>query len=131
MGRVLTLVISPTKPSSALLALASTMRPSMPHMPMALPPVASMRLTRLLPTLPASTIWAISAVSLSVTRRPFTNLLSTPIFSITSLMSGPPPWTSTTRTPTSWRSTMSSMTLALSSSFSMAWPPYFMTTTRL
>ena len=42
-------------------------------------------------------------------------------------MAGPPPWTSTTRTPSSVRVTRSFMTASLSSSLTMALPPYLIT----
>ena len=49
--------------------------------------------------LPTSTICATSRVSSSVTRRPATNFGSLPSAFIFSVISGPPPWTSTTRMP--------------------------------
>lgn len=42
-------------------------------------------------------------------------------------ISGPPPWTITTRTPTRWSRMMSLITALRSSSEIMALPPYLMT----
>ena len=66
-------------------------------------------------------------VASSVTRRPFAKWLSTPTFFSISLMAGPPPWTSTTRTPSSVRVTRSFMTAFFRVSLIMALPPYLMT----
>ena len=67
-------------------------------------------------------------VSWSVTRMPFRNLLSFWIFLSMALISGPPPWTSTTLMPTSCISTMSFITSFFRPSSIMALPPYFTTT---
>ena len=66
-------------------------------------------------------------VAWSVTRRPPTKWLSTPTFFSISLMAGPPPWTSTTRTPSRVRVTRSFMTAFFKSSLIIALPPYLMT----
>ena len=79
-------------------------------------------------TLPASTISTTSIVSRSVYRRPPTNFGSLPTLASISLISGPPPCTSTTLIPTVESSTMSSITADFSSSETMALPPYLMTT---
>ena len=129
IGATLTRVISPTKPSRSSFTLASIMWPSIPDRPIARPPLFSIRATRLLLILPASTICTMSAVSLSVTRSPSTNTLSFPIFLSISVISGPPPCTSTTLTPISDSRTMSRMTESFSSSLIMALPPYLITTT--
>ena len=100
----------------------------MPDMPMALPPLSSSSFTSVLFTLPARTICTMSTVSASVTRRPSTNSAFLPRRFIMSLISGPPPCTSTTFTPTSHSRTMSSITCCRSSSLTMALPPYFTTT---
>ena len=83
---------------------------------------------RFLFTLPQSTCWTTSMVSRSVYRRPSTKWDSLPIFFSMSLISGPPPWTTTTWTPTRWSRMMSEMTAWRSSSEIMAFPPYFTTT---
>ena len=77
---------------------------------------------------PASTIWTISAVFASVTRRPSTNSLALPTRLSIRLISGPPPCTSTGLTPTSDSSTTSRMTACFSASSVMALPPYLITT---
>ena len=128
MGRASTSVTSPTKPSRAFSARARISPPSMPARPIARPPMLWISATRLLFTLPASTIWTISAVSASVTRRPSTNSLVLPTRLSIRLISGPPPWTSTGFTPTSDSSTISRMTACLRCSSVMALPPYFTTT---
>ena len=101
----------------------------MPLRPMARPPAFSRMFTRSLFTLPASTIWTMSAVSLSVTLRPSTNSLFLPTRDSMSVISGPPPWMSTTLMPTMLSSTASPMTRRLSSSLFIALPPYLMATT--
>ena len=53
--------------------------------------------------------------------------ISTPTFLSISLMAGPPPCTSTTRTPSSVSVTRSFMTASFSSSFTIALPPYLIT----
>ena len=79
------------------------------------------------PTLPVSTILAISIVCASVTRSPLTKRVSMPIRFCQALISGPPPWTSTGRSPTKRSSTMSCST-GSGSPPSMAAPPSFTTT---
>lgn len=66
-------------------------------------------------------------VASSVTRRPFAKRLSTPTFLSISLMAGPPPCTSTTRTPSSVRVTRSFITAFFKLSLIIALPPYLMT----
>ena len=79
-------------------------------------------------SLPASTICTTSMVALSVMRRPLWNLDSTPILESAALMSGPPPWTRMGLTPTYLSSVTSCRILVVSSSSTMALPPYLMTT---
>ena len=67
-------------------------------------------------------------VSWSVTRMPLRNFPSLPIFFSMALISGPPPWTTTTLMPTSCMSTMSLITALFKVSSSMALPPYLTTT---
>ena len=62
------------------------------------------------PTLPVSTIFAISMVGASVTRSPLTNFVSMPMRSCHALISDPPPCTITGFMPTKRSSTMSSST---------------------
>ena len=100
----------------------------MPQMPIARPPRLSSFATSDLLILPASTIWTISLVSSSVTRRPLTNSVSLPTRLSILEISGPPPCTSTILTPMRLISTMSRMTSCLSSSLIMALPPYLTTT---
>jgi len=79
--------------------------------------------------LPHSTISAASIVALSVTRSPATNsLLISSFFSI-ALIWGPPPWTTTSRTPSDCISAQSAANDFDSSGSVMACPPYFTTTT--
>ena len=67
-------------------------------------------------------------VSRSVTRMPWTNLLSLPSRLSRSPICGPPPWTITGLMPTCFIITTSRAKLFFSSSFSMALPPYLITT---
>ena len=68
-----------------------------------------------------------SMVSSSVYRRPSTNRDCLPTFSSMWPISGPPPWTITTRTPTRLSRMMSLITALRSSWEIMALPPYLMT----
>ena len=79
---------------------AMTNPPSFPEIPTPFAPFLAIIETMVLLILPARTIWAISKVSLSVTRRPPTNFGSFPTAFIFSVISGPPPCTRTTRMPT-------------------------------
>ena len=121
--------MSPTLPrsTSPFFFFAVIILPSIPQKPTALPPTPESSLTKSLLTLPASTICTISAVSSSVYLSPLINLLSLPTLLSISFISGPPPCTSTTFTPTSESKTMSFMTALLSSSLSIALPPYLTT----
>ena len=94
---------------------------------MARPPSRFSWATRFLLTLPQSTDWTTSMVTSSVYRRPSTKRLSWPSFFSMSLISGPPPWTTTTRMPTRLSRMMSHMTARRSSSEIMAFPPYLTT----
>ena len=129
-GLVLTPVTSPTNPRSGSDSsfLTFSICPSDPHSPSASPPHWVRFATSDLLTFPASTIRTTSAVSASVYLKPPTNRLSMPRRFSISLISGPPPWTRTTRMPTRLNSTMSLMTAAFSSSFTIALPPYLTTT---
>ena len=127
MGRVSISVISPTKPRRLSAAFARIIPASMPHRPMARPPLRVTRSTKLLFTFPASTICTISTVSRSVTRKPSTKLLFLPTRWSISVISGPPPCTSTTLMPIALRSTMSPITASFSSSLIIALPPYLIT----
>ena len=98
----------------------------MPLMPTALTPSSSTMVTRFLLTRPR-TISAISMVSSSVTRRPFTKEGSLPTFSTHLLMAFPPPCTMMGLKPTSFKSVTSLITFFCSSSLLMALPPYFTT----
>jgi hypothetical protein len=74
---------------------AVTSPPSLPEMPIALPPAWAIQPTISLLIAPDRTISAILAVASSVTRRPSTKVLSTPIFLSIAPICGPPPWTTT------------------------------------
>mmetsp|Transcript_23392 Transcript_23392/g.59889 ORF Transcript_23392/g.59889 Transcript_23392/m.59889 type:complete len:265 (+) Transcript_23392:420-1214(+) len=125
----LTWVTSPTNPmSSSFIWRARSMPPSLPLRPSALPPRSWMSATSDLFTRPPSTISTMSMVGPSVTRSPFLKLGWMPTLSSHELISGPPPCTSTVRTPTSDSSTMSVITPALREGSFMAAPPYLMTT---
>mgnify|MGYP003710326895 CR=1 FL=1 len=87
---------------------ATTILPSLPEMPMALPPACVIQPTSSLLIAPDSTISATLAVSLSVTRSPPMNCDSTPSFLSIAPIWGPPPWTTTTLMPTAFISTTSS-----------------------
>ena len=125
----LTSLTSPTKPmSSPFESFFVTLRisPSLPLIPQASTPRFCTRETRLLLTR-LSTISAISIVGTSVTRRPFTKCVSIPTLSTHLLISLPPPWTIIGLKPTSFKRTTSSITFFLSSSSTMALPPYLTT----
>ena len=62
-----------------------------------------------------------------VTRRPPLNSLAMPSLSSITLIWGPPPCTTTGRMPQRRRKTMSSTKARLSSSLTIALPPYFTT----
>ena len=81
-------------------------------------------------TLPTSAMRTMSMVSSSVTRRPSTNSGSLPSLRINVLICGPPPCTTTGCMPTSCMSTTSVAKRSASAAFSIAWPPYLMTTVR-
>lgn len=102
---------------------------SAPERPTARPPASVIELAICLLMLPHSTISATSIVALSVTRSPPTNsLLISSFFSI-ALIWGPPPWTTTSRTPSDCISAQSAANDFDSSGSVMACPPYFTTTT--
>ena len=101
--------------------------PSAPEMPTALWPYSLRAQTSSWLTLPTRTSRTASMVSSSVTRRPSLNLTGTSRRVSRALMALPPPWTSTTRTPMSFMSSMSATTRWQSSLSSMAEPPYLMT----
>ena len=102
---------------------------SPPERPTARPPASVIELAICLLMLPHSTISAASIVALSVTRSPATNsLLISSFFSI-ALIWGPPPWTTTSRTPSDCISAQSAANDFDSSGSVMACPPYFTTTT--
>src|SRR3989338_4941755 len=100
---------------------------SLPVRPMALPPCWLIRLTMLLLTWPPRTISTTSMVAVSVTRMPSTKWLSMLRRLSRSPICGPPPWTTTGLMPTAFISTMSRAKPCLSSSLSMALPPYLIT----
>ncbi len=79
-------------------------------------------------TFPTSAMRTMSTVSASVTRRPSTNSGSLPRRRMRAVICGPPPCTTTGFMPTSRISTTSVAKSSASSSFSIAWPPYLMTT---
>src|SRR5260370_10545248 len=87
-----------------------------------------MRPTISLLILPTSTISTISTVSSSVTRMPPTNVGSLPSRFMSAPICGPPPWTMTGLMPTRCSRMTSSANGSLRSAWSMAAPPYLMTT---
>ena len=78
-------------------------------------------------TEPVRTMRTTSMTSGVVTRRPPRNSELMPSLLSIALICGPPPWTTTGRTPTWWRKRMSWAKARLRSSFTMAFPPYLMT----
>ena len=121
-------VILPTNPSFSSSFSALIIWESRPQRPSALAPNLFNRLTRLLLILPANTIMAILAVSASVTLRPLTNSVFFPTALSVSVISGPPPCTSTTFIPMRFKRTISLITAFLRSSLIIAFPPYLTTT---
>ena len=118
---------SPTRPSTGSFTRARSRPASRPERPAARAPCCKKRLTTVLLTWPHSTISTACMVSASVTRRPFSKRLSMARRFSRALIWGPPPCT-TTRRMLCCRNAMSSAKAAFSSSLSMAWPPYLMTT---
>ena len=125
---MLTSVTSPTYPKSlSSIFLAFIKEPSIPHNPRALPPNFSIKETKSLFTFPPRTIWTTSMVTSSVYLNPFINsLLWFNLFS-KSEIAGPPPWTTTGSIPTHFINIISLITVSFSSSFIIAFPPYFIT----
>ena len=80
--------------------------------------------------LPSRTIFATSTVAASETRRPSTNLTSSPRRSMYSLISGPPPWTITGFSPTYLSRTTSRANSSRTAGSRIAAPPYLITTVR-
>ena len=83
----------------AALRIAVNVPASSPDMPTANGPCRLIRPTRSLFTLPDRTIRTISMVSGVVTRSPAVNVDSTPSRSSCSVICGPPPCTTTGRSP--------------------------------
>mmetsp|Transcript_99562 Transcript_99562/g.138317 ORF Transcript_99562/g.138317 Transcript_99562/m.138317 type:complete len:331 (+) Transcript_99562:200-1192(+) len=124
----LTPVTSPTKPSSSSSTFfACSKPPSTPLSPTAATPAAPMVATMPLFTLPMRTMATTSIVAASVTRSPRTNFGSIPTFASQLLISGPPPWMRTGFRPRAFSSATSRM--VRSGDFTMAAPPYLITTT--
>ena len=95
-----TTAISPTNPRSYPLVFffrARNIMPSPPHNPTAGCPAAPRAATRLLFTMPASTIRATSRVSASVTRKPLMKALFFPRSCRVRVRAGPPPCTTARR----------------------------------
>ncbi len=115
--------------STCILRFAVTILSSLPESPTARPPASVIELAICLLMLPHSTISAASIVALSVTRSPATNSLLISSFFSMALICGPPPWTTTTRTPSDCMSAQSAANDFESSGSVMACPPYLTTTT--
>ena len=81
-------------------------------------------------TLPTSTIFAISTVASSETRRPLTNSTGISRRSMYAVMSGPPPCTTTGFIPTYFSSTTSRANSSTRAGSVIAAPPYLMTIVR-
>jgi hypothetical protein len=131
---VLTSTTSPTRPRST--SCPSTTVPrrcavnspaSSPDMPTASGPWTLSSPTSSRPTWPTSTIRTTSIASGVVTRRPPWNSEGMPSRRSIALICGPPPCTTTGRTPHWRRKTTSSTKACLSSSLVIALPPYLMT----
>ena len=118
----------PTKPSLGSSGSQTIRFPSMPESPTARPPSRPIACTMRAFTWPRSTISATRTVSASETRWPSSNRVSMPSRPSISLIIGPPPWTTTGRTPTWLMSVTSRAKPAMASSELMAWPPNLMTT---
>lgn len=130
-----TSVTSPTRPMSVGAPSMSTVRlvavnsrASSPEMPTAYGPCALMSPTSSRPTWPNSTIRTTSITSGVVTRKPPRNSPCRPSFFSIALICGPPPCTTTGCTPTVRRNAISAAKARLSSSSTMALPPYLTTT---
>ena len=106
---------------------ASTMLPSLPLNPTALPPWLLISPTICLFSFPVRTISTISIVSSSVTRIPLMKVESFPSFLRSELICGPPPWMITGLIPMYFIMTMSMANISFKFSSVMAWPPYLIT----
>ena len=104
---VLTSETLPTYPNSGLRIVPFNIPPSAPESPIAFPPIEVSAVTICLLIKPVSTLTTISRLGLSVTRRPRTKRGRTPCFSIHSVISLPPPWTTTAGLPFCCRVTRS------------------------
>ena len=125
---------SPTSPTSisspattAARCRARSNPPSSPDNPTAKGPCALTSPTSSRPTCPTSTIRTTSMVSGLVTRRPPRNSEAIPSRSSIAEIWGPPPCTTTGFSPADRRNTMSWANACLSSSSTMAFPPYLTT----
>ncbi len=96
-----------TRPSAGSVMAPSTSPPSAPHRPTARAPSAARAATSRLLISPARTAVATSREGASVTRRPRTNSARMPSLPIQEVISGPPPWTITTRSPAACRAATS------------------------
>ena len=92
IGSLLTWVTRPTKPIASSNGSAMMHGPSSPLIPTAWPPSRLTAATRSGLTFPVSTIFTISMVFSSVTRRPFLKVALMPRRSLIAVISGPPPW---------------------------------------
>src|SRR3954466_2789649 len=116
-------------PTSAVRFSAVNSPASSPESPTAYGPCWLMSPTSSRPTWPTSTIRTTSIVPGVGTRRPPRNSAGGPRRSSIAVICGPPPCTTTGRIPASRRNTMSRANACLSSSSTMALPPYLTTTT--
>ena len=126
---------SPTSPRSTGSPLTTVPRrsavnrpPSSPDIPTARVLARLIRPTRSRPTWPTRTIRTTSMASGLVTRRPPRNSETMPSRSSIAEICGPPPCTTTGCTPQRFMNTMSWAKACLSSSSTMALPPYLITT---
>src|SRR4051794_32542092 len=124
----LTASTSPTNPRSGLRALARMSPASSPDSPTASGPctLTAETMSRLI--LPTRTMRATSRLSASVTRRPSRNSGTIPSRSMSALICGPPPCTTTGRMPTDRMSTTSSANCRARAGSVIALPPYLTTT---
>src|SRR5437868_1610177 len=107
---------------------AAVSPPSLPETPTASAlPLPLSSVTSSVFTEPVSTISTTFRSEALVTRWPSTNSAFPPSFSNVRVISGPPPWTTTGRSPTVRSRRMSSQNDRFSESFTIAAPPYLIT----
>mmetsp|Transcript_45885 Transcript_45885/g.90382 ORF Transcript_45885/g.90382 Transcript_45885/m.90382 type:complete len:331 (+) Transcript_45885:276-1268(+) len=125
---VFTFFGSPTNPSCPPCTCSATRRrPSFPESPTAGAPALEISFASALLIFPERTISAASIVCSQVTLSPLMKFVSILSLSRNFPIWGPPPWTTTGRSPSCFNRTMSLQNWLLSSSLTIAWPPYLIT----